>query len=249
MSIWAIADLHLSFSTPEKSMDIFGENWEGYQEKIKKHWIQVVQPHDLVLLSGDLSWASHFEQALIDLNWIDSLPGTKVIIKGNHDYWWPSNKKLSERLPSSIHFINQNAFHWNQISIGGTRLWDTEEYRFNQYIEMKENPKERAQEKEDPQETKRIFERELLRLEKSLCQMDSAAKVKIVMTHYPPIGADLKSSKTSELLESFGVNLAVFGHLHNVKQGALPFGEKKGIRYFLTSCDYLNFTPLFIYRR
>lgn len=247
MSIWAIADLHLCFSTPEKNMAIFGPKWEGYQEKIQANWSRVVAPHDLVLLAGDLSWASHFTQALTDLYWIDALPGTKVIIRGNHDYWWPSNKKLSEGLPPSLHFIHQTAFHWNGVAIGGTRLWETEEYQFALYLAKKE-PKQAVEKKEELQDNHKIFQRELTRLEKSLEQMDKKAKMKIAMTHYPPIGADLLSSRTSKILDTFGINLVVFGHLHGMKEKALPFGEKNGIRYSLTSADYLDFQPLLLYK-
>lgn len=245
MTIWALGDLHLSFGTPNKEMDFFGSNWARHYDKIKANWQQLIGQEDLVLLPGDISWAMHPEEAKIDLEWIHSLPGTKVMIRGNHDYWWSSLKKVESVLPPSIHLIQNNVFLWNDVAVGGARLWDSVEYSFNPYVEYKSNPRENTLTKvEDPAEAQKIFDRELGRLEMSLKQLPKDSKVKIVMTHYPPVGADLHRSKVSELLEKYGVSICVFGHLHNVRQGSLPFGTKDGIRYILTSCDYLNFCPI-----
>lgn len=245
MKIWAIADLHLCFGAPDKSMEAFGFAWENYVQKIEENWKKVIGPDDLVLIAGDITWAMKLEEAMKDLNWIDALPGTKVILKGNHDYWWPSNKKLAEALPSSIHFINNNAYTIGNITIGGSRLWDTSEYSFNKYITFIENPliKEKKLYKK---EVERIYNRELERLRLSLQQLDSNATYRIAMTHYPPIGADLKESRVSKILEEFEINICVFGHLHNVKKESPLFGEKNQIIYLLTSADYLNFEPILV---
>lgn len=249
MAVWALADLHLSFGVANKSMDVFGEQWKNFTEKIKSHWEANISPQDLVLIAGDISWAMRIEEVQPDLDWIHQLPGTKVILRGNHDYWWTSLSKIEKILPSSIHLIQNNAFQWKGISIGGGRLWDTPEYGFNNYIAFVENP--RAQQltahESDKQEAEKIFLRELVRLELSLKCLKKDADVRIVMTHYPPIGANLAESRTSALLEKYHVNACVFGHLHNVKKDKLPFGERKGIHYYLTSCDYLDFVPLKIY--
>jgi predicted phosphohydrolase len=246
MSIWAIGDLHLSFGIPNKEMDIFGEAWIGWTEKIKKNWIENIQPQDLVLIPGDISWAKHLEEAVVDLKWIDALPGTKVMIRGNHDYWWASASKIKQILPSSIHIISNDAYDWEDVSICGVRLWDTSEYGFKEFIEMRENKRERplTEDDNDQEKAQKIFDRELGRLEMSLKCLNKDAALKIAMVHYPPIGADLQDSQTSKLLEKYGVNICVFGHLHNIKQSAKMFGEKNGIRYYLTSCDYLKFMPL-----
>jgi predicted phosphohydrolase len=248
MSIWALSDLHLAFGAPEKTMEDFGPSWEKYAEKISANWKKMISAEDLVLIPGDISWAMRLEEALTDLKWIDALPGTKVILRGNHDYWWPSSSKLAKALPPSIHFIQNNAFLWKDVAIGGSRLWDTPEYSFNSFIEFKENPRarvktqeERAKEKE---EDERIFVRELERLKLSLSQLDKNAKLRIAMTHYPPIGADLASSRASQILEAFEIDVCVFGHLHNVRAGALKFGEARGVKYVFTSCDYLDFVPV-----
>lgn len=242
-NIWALADLHLSFGTPNKQMDVFGNQWVKHYEKIEKHWRETISSDDLVLLAGDISWGMKPEEAIPDLEWIDRLPGTKVMIKGNHDYWWESLSKVKNICPASIHAIQHNVFKWEEgIEVGGTRLWDTSEYHFNGFVEMKSFPQ--VKEKPlPPKETETIFVRELHRLELSLKEFSEDAKQRIIMTHYPPIGPDLKSSRASGLLEKYGVNICVFGHLHNVKPNSLPFGKARGINYYLTSADYLDFIP------
>jgi uncharacterized protein len=245
MTIWAIGDLHLAFGVPEKSMEAFGLAWKDYMRRLEENWKDVVGNDDLVLIPGDISWALKFEEALVDLKWIDALPGTKVIVKGNHDYWWPSNKKLSQALPPSIHFINNTVFNWNGVTIGGSRLWDTEEYSFNAFIEFQENPLTKPKEVDKAQEQK-IFERELQRLKLSLEKLDDTAHMRIAMTHYPPISADLQDSKASKILEEYRIDVCVFGHLHNVKKDRPLFGEKNNIQYLFTSADYLNFKPILV---
>lgn len=246
MTIWALADLHLSFGVPDKAMDVFGPQWAGYTDKVEKNWKEMISPDDLVLIPGDISWAMHPEGAKPDLDWIHSLPGTKVMIRGNHDYWWTSLSKVEKVLPPSIHLIQNNAFNWNGVSIAGARLWDTSEYGFREFINYQKNPREKplTEHAKDPEEAERIFVRDLGRLEMSLKCLNKDATYRIAMTHYPPISADLKDSRTSALLEKYKINACVFGHLHNVKQDVPMFGTHNGILYALTSCDYLNFVPL-----
>jgi len=241
MKIWAIADLHLCFGVPSKSMELFGPTWKDYTRQIEKHWRAQISDEDLVLIAGDISWAMKPEDAVKDLEWIDQLPGTKVMIRGNHDYWWSSLSKVQKILPASIHAIHLNTYSFDGVSIGGARLWDTEEYNFNQYIEFRENPAEKKE--KEPFDNQKIFERELQRLEMSLKQLDQKAKCRMVMTHYPPIGADLRPSRTSCLLKQYNVDVCIFGHLHQVRAGSLPFGTVEGTAYHLTSCDYLGFDP------
>ena len=240
MSVFALADLHLCLSKPEKSMEVFGPPWDSYQTKIKTNWEKSVKPEDLVLIPGDIAWAGKLEEALLDLKWIDDLPGQKLMIKGNHDYWWPSASKLKAALPPSIHFLNYDAFNFGSISIAGTRMWDAPDFNFDTYVN---SPKEFRAEK-DLEKSKKIYERELNRLKASLSCLDKTAQVKIVMTHFPPVSADLKDSQASTLLEEAGVNICVFGHLHSLKKDKKLFGEKKGIKYLLCSADFLDFQPL-----
>lgn len=245
MTIWCLADLHLSFGVPGKKMDVFGEKWASHDEKIREHWMKVVQPDDLVLIPGDISWAIHVEQAQPDLEWIHALPGTKVLLRGNHDYWWHSISKVEKILPPSLHLVQNNVFLWKNVAIGGARLWDTPEYSFGSFIEYHDNPKAKTlSEVESPVEAEKIFLRELARLELSLKAYPKDKSIRrIAMTHYPPIGADLSPSRASAILEKYGVDTCVFGHLHNVKANSLPFGTKNGVHYMLTACDYLQFVP------
>lgn len=247
MTIWAIADLHLSFGVPNKQMDIFGTRWKNYTDKISHHWNSLIESQDLILIAGDISWAMHTEQARPDLEWIGALPGTKVFIKGNHDYWWNSLSKLKPILPSSCHLIQNNSFYWNGIAIGGARLWDVPGLDFNEIIDFqkREGDQKISMEQEDASESIKIYQRELGRLEMSLKSMNPAAKKRIVMTHYPPVGYRLQETEVSRMLEKYQVDICVFGHLHNVKDGLELFGELHGVKYYLTSCDSLDdFKPL-----
>jgi len=243
MAVWAIGDLHLSFNTPGKEMDLFGLEWVNHHEKIAQFWDTHVEANDLVLIPGDISWAMKMEGAMQDLAWVDARPGVKVLIRGNHDYWWESAAKVRKNLPQSLHIISNDAFYFNDIVVVGARLWDSPEYSFSEYIDVKEESKV-SEEKKNAGENEKIFCRELNRLQMSIDTMQREAKVKIAMTHYPPIGADLKDSRASKLLENAGIHIAVFGHLHSLKKGAKLFGTKNNIRYLLTSCDWLHFTLL-----
>jgi predicted phosphohydrolase len=223
-------------------MDIFGKEWVGWTQKIEENWKAKITKDDLVLIAGDISWAMRIEEAIPDLEWIDSLPGTKVMIRGNHDYWWQSKSKVEKILPPSIRIIQNNAFDWNDVSIAGARLWDTPEFNFNEFVLVKEGKEPPAPSGNEDKE--KIYARELGRLETSLQKLNKSAKTKICMTHYPPIGADLAPSRVSQLLEKYGVECCVFGHLHSLREGIELFGEKRGVRYLLTSCDYLSFDPI-----
>ena len=247
MAVWALADLHLSFGVPNKEMDVFGEQWHDHGTKIKERWLERIAPTDLVLLAGDISWGMTPDQAKPDLDWIAALPGTKVLVKGNHDYWWSSLGKAQQVLQPSMHLIQNNTFMWNQIGIGGTRLWDTPEYGFSEYIPMKEYTTIKHTPVDEHQDDEKIFVRELGRLENSLRAIPKHAAIRIAMTHYPPIGPDLKPTRATALLKKYGINVCVFGHLHGVIKDSLPFGELDGIRYIYTACDYVNFTPVKIF--
>jgi hypothetical protein len=245
MKIWAISDPHLSFSVPEKNMTVFGPLWDQYIDKMEIHWRRLVSNEDLVLIPGDISWAMRLEDALVDLNWIDNLPGIKVILKGNHDYWWSSNAKMAKVMPPSIYFLSKNALTFDGIAIGGARLWDSQEYRFDTVIAYQENPRIKDT-VHDANADEKIFLRELERLKLSLSGMDQNTKLKIAMTHYPPIGLDLKPSRASVILEEYNIDICVFGHLHSLKKTGPLFGEARGVKYILASCDYLDFQPFLL---
>lgn len=246
--IWAIGDLHLSFGVPEKGMDLFGIQWKDHPEKIRTHWCDLIRAEDLVLLPGDISWAMKPEEAKVDLEWIHQLPGTKVMIRGNHDYWWGSLNKVKQVLPPSIHAIQNNSMTWEGVGIAGARLWDTPEYKFNEVIEYVERPKTSSVEPPNTEdEAARVFQRELGRFELSLQSLPKETSLRLAMTHYPPIGLKLAPSEASALLEKHRINICVFGHLHSLKKGLKLFGSARNVRYELTSCDYLDFSPLLIH--
>jgi predicted phosphohydrolase len=247
MTVWALSDPHLAFGVPSKTMEAFGPLWKDYPARIEGAWRERVSSEDLVLIPGDISWAMDLKEALVDLEWIHRLPGTKVILKGNHDYWWPSSSKLVQALPPSILFVHNNALLWNEVAIGGTRLWDSSEYRFDEIIHFQKNPLEKKSAPPAPEDTERIFERELERLRLSLSQLNPQAKTRIALTHYPPIGCDLKPSRAAAILEEFKIEVCIFGHLHSVRRGVPLFGEARGVRYLFTSCDYLDFIPLRVF--
>jgi len=247
MTIWALSDLHLSFGISNKSMEVFGPTWKDWTKKIEQSWRACIQHDDLVLIAGDISWSSNLKDALIDLKWIHNLPGTKLLLRGNHDYWWSSMKKIQEILPSSLHCLHNNVFNWNDCTIGGTRLWDTEAYNFNEIISFQDNPlatQKSISEESAIKEDRKIFERELLRLKMSLDQLCKNAKHRLVMTHYPPIGLNLAPSEVSTILDAYNIDLCIFGHLHNLNTHSPLFGKLHRTTYLLTSCDYLNFQPI-----
>lgn len=244
MRVFALGDLHLAFGVPEKSMEFFGPTWAHYTNRIEESWRKEIYDDDLILIPGDISWAKTLSEAECDLYWIDGLPGTKILLKGNHDYWWTSLTQLKKILPPSIHLLQNNAFNFGDISIGGARLWDTDEYTYESWIEFVHNPKaKKLVQPENPEEREKIFLRELGRLEMSLKQLNQKAKWKIAMTHYPPIGPSLNPSRASFLLEKYGIGICIFGHLHSVKKTMPMEREFGGIRYVLTAGDYLNFKP------
>jgi len=252
-TIWAIADLHLAFGNPKKTMEVFGPAWKDYPEKIEAAWKARVGPDDLVLIPGDISWGMNLEEAIVDLEWIDRLPGHKLILRGNHDYWWATAAKLEKILPPSLSFIHNSVFEWNGIAFGGSRLWDTREYTFDSYIEFVENPYSKKKTPEElakqKEEDERIFERELNRLKISLEQLNPHADHRIALVHYPPIGPDLKPSRAGALLEDYKIDTCVFGHLHNVRPGSLSFGTARGVKYLFTSADYIDFTPVLVFKK
>ena len=246
MAIWAIADLHLSFGVPNKGMDVFGPQWVGYTDRIEQEWRAVISSDDLVLIAGDISWAMHPEDAKPDLEWIGNMPGTKVLIKGNHDYWSSSLSKLKPILPSSCHLIQNNSFTWNDVTVAGARLWDAPDLSFKEIIDFKQHDCVKAlTQNDDTPDSSTVYQRELGRLEASLKSMNPKAKHRIAMTHYPPIGVKFQETEASRLLEKYRVDICVFGHLHNVKPGLQLFGPHHGVHYYLTACDYLpGFKPI-----
>jgi predicted phosphohydrolase len=229
MTIWTISDLHLSGVQP-KPMDIFGPHWKNHAQRIAAAWQTRVAADDIVLIAGDISWAMKLSDALIDLRWIDALPGRKVMIKGNHDYWWDRVGPLRPLLPPSISAIEADAIDLGELVVCGTRGWivpDTPGF--------------------DESKDLRIYNRELGRLERALAMAQRLAKGTrpiVAMIHYPPF-LNRQPTEFAHRLSNAGVAACIYGHLHrpNDWAGAVQ-GQIDGVFYQLTACDYLNFGPV-----
>ena len=203
-------------------MDVFGKAWKNHEEKIFESWRERVASDDTVLVVGDISWALKLEEGKKDLDRIDDLPGRKILIKGNHDYWWSSLNKNNSLNLKSIFFLQNNYFEFNDYFIVGTRGWDylTEE-----------------------SEEYNIYRRELLRLDLSL-KSAPKGKDKIGMLHYPPFTNEKLPNDFHYILKEHGVTKCVYGHLHGPGLVNVVEGVVDGIEYFCTSSDYLQFKPI-----
>ena len=230
MAIYAIGDLHLSFNE-NKPMDIFGENWEGHDEKIKQDWISKVKEEDLVLLPGDFSWSMYLENTYDDFNYINKLPGKKLLLKGNHDYWWTTitsmRRYIEEKGFENIDFLHNNSYEFEGNIIAGTRGWT----------------------QTDDSEDKRLVEREVGRLELSIqdgINKFGEEKPIIVNMHYPPITKNnIQNNIISpfiEVMKKYKVTKCIYGHLHGASINEAIEGEYEGIELKLVSSDSLDFT-------
>ena len=227
MKIFAIGDLHLSLDS-DKPMDVFGPKWDHHAERIAEWWKEAVSAEDLVLVPGDISWAMHLKNAAADLKYLGDLPGRKVILRGNHDYWWDSLSKVRNALPSSICALQNDALEIGGVAIAGSRGWTCPgSLNFN------------------PEQDLRIYDRELIRLELSLKKAAGKGTL-ICMLHYPPFNESRAPSGFTELLERYGASIAVYGHLHGKSCKSAFEGAKNGVQYVLCSADYLEFRPKLI---
>lgn len=226
MSIYAISDLHLSFGN-NKPMDIFGVNWENHTEKIKQNWIKKVKENDIVLLPGDFSWAMYLKDTYRDFEFLNNLPGRKLLLKGNHDYWWTTIKKMREYLQENnfknIDFIYNNSYEYENVIIVGTRGWQEGKTA----------------------EDKKIIKRENARLELSL--KDGVKKYGnreiIVCMHYPPFNnqEDIEMNYI-QTMNKYNVTKCIYGHLHGpMAHKDVIEGIIKGIDFKMVSCDYTEF--------
>lgn len=226
MRVFAIADLHLSAANP-KPMTIFGEQWAGHPEAIWEWWRHDIREEDVVLLPGDLSWAMHLPEALVDLRGLSELPGKKVLLRGNHDYWWPTAKKLREALPSDQCALVNDAVRIENVVIAGTRGWLTPGYTpLND-------------------ENSRLLSREVERLKLSV---KAAQKILqpgdhfLMMLHYPPLTAPYMPNPLSLVIEEAAPDLLVYGHLHGIapERAVSSVGTVPAV---LVAADALRFRP------
>ena len=224
MSIYAISDLHLSFNT-DKPMNIFG--WDDYENRIAEDWNKKVSDEDLVLLPGDFSWELRLQNTYKDFEYLSNLPGKKLLLKGNHDYWWNTmaklNKFLADNNYKTIRFLFNNSFELGNASICGTRGW----------MMGCEN-----------EEDIKILNREVGRLRRSL--ESAGCPEKIVFLHYPPVSDISRCDEIINVLKEFGIKKCYYGHLHGDAAKYAVSGVVDGIDYKLISCDKLKFTPCLI---
>jgi uncharacterized protein len=228
MSLFAIADLHLSFGS-NKSMDVF-KGWEYYTERIESNWRNIVGEDDTVVIAGDVSWAMSFAGLSPDFKFLNALPGKKFIIKGNHDYWWDTMTKMKRFLKSSgfdtigiIHNSAERVEGVDSVAVCGTRGWFY-----------------------DADGDKKILTREACRLETSISIAESAGLEPVVFLHYPPFCAGYRCNEIMEVLENHSVRRCYFGHLHGRAAATAFEGEYDGIEFRLVSCDHTDFTPVIV---
>lgn len=229
MGIWAISDLHLSLGVGvNKPMDIFGPEWEDHLERIKIGWINKVQEEDLVIIPGDISWAMRMEEAREDLYFIAALPGSKLILRGNHDYWWNSVSKVRAALPPGVYALQNDHFAWEGWAISGTRGWVCPgEARF------------------DPLQDEKIYHREVARLELSLeSALNGGFKRIMAVLHYPPFNMQRDGSGFTRLMAEYGVEICIYGHLHAEAKNSAFEGFMGNTEYKFVSADKLGFVPL-----
>lgn len=226
MAVYAIADLHLP--AQKKPMDVFGPHWKDHFQRIQQDWLERVRTNDLVLLPGDLSWAMRLEEALEDLQSIERLPGRKILLRGNHDYWWSSIGRVRRALHEGTYAIQNDSVFIDGRLYAGTRGWTLP----------------------GPQATEddlRIYERERLRLEMSLKharRTDARAPITVMM-HYPPLSDEHPGF--SDILEAYEITDCVYGHLHGAALYGAIRGQIGGIHYHQVSCDGLGFKLYLLY--
>ena len=225
MRLFAIGDLHLP-GGDEKPMEVFGDHWEGHFERISQDWCSRVTNEDVVLIPGDTSWAMQLSAAIPDLQSIGALPGRKILIKGNHDYWWGGIGQVRRALPEGMMAIQHDTVDLDACVVCGTRGWNWP---------TAETPLS--------QEDERIFNREMIRLELALQAAANVAGERpiLVMLHYPPLYQQDRDTPFTRLLEKYPVHTVVYGHLHGAGIRAGFNGVWNGIRYQLASCDSLDF--------
>ena len=238
MSIYTIADLHLSIAHPEKSMSFFGQKWNLYEERLEKNWRAIVDADDSVILPGDISWAITLLDSASDFAFLDSLPGKKYIGKGNHDFWWSTASKVhafwKEHGFSTLHMLYNNAYLIEDRIICGTRGWFLDE---------------KAQKTVSPTDFEKLCNREYLRLKLSL---DEGVKLQklygehipiCVFLHFPPVWGEDRCENLLSLLEEYHVSRCYFGHIHGHYRAPLV-SEYCGIPLTLVASDHLGFLPI-----
>ena len=229
MSLYVIGDLHLCFSDPSKTMAVFA-GWDNYQERIEKNWRETIKPEDTVVLAGDISWGMSLQQAEPDFRFINGLPGRKIILKGNHDYWWVTMKKMegffAENGFDTLNILHNNHYEYNGYGICGTRGW----------VNGTDGGKDEQDEK--------VLKREVQRLETSIQSAVKAGLEPIVFMHYPPIFASNFNYDILEVLYRYKIKACYYGHIHGRSAHALCVTNTyDDIDFHLIAGDYIQFMP------
>jgi predicted phosphohydrolase len=249
MRVFALSDPHLSLGTPGKEMDRFGPHWVNHTEKMAAAWDAKVRAGDMVLVPGDISWARDIAGAAPDLAWLAARPGTKLLVKGNHEHWWPESRaRLRTVLPPGVHPLIGDAVRMGGVSVCGTRLWEVPGVSYHDVIAWQGEPISPELTPEEAAAARKVYQRELQRLDRALSELDGSAPLRIAMLHYPPLGPGLQPNELSERFERACVNHVVFGHLHSLDPKARKRigGTLNGVRYHLTACDFIDFAPTLI---
>ncbi len=251
-SLFALSDPHLSLAG-DKPMAVFGPRWDNHVALLKENWERLVTADDIVLVPGDISWATRLSEALVDLNWLDSLPGTKVLIRGNHDYWWESLGKMAKLGLEHTRFIHNNSVTVGPVGIGGSRLWDFPgtwwQYAANRdnddVAEKKRNAIRAARNDDDDV---KFRDRKINRLHLSLASIPKDAALRVAMTHYPPLGGDGVPTRLTDIIGAYGIDICVFGHAHSLLDQEYPGADIQidGTRYVMAASDYLRHEPKFL---
>lgn len=251
MNIYCISDPHLNHAHPEKSMEKFGPLWKNHIRRIGSSWTNNISHQDIVLIPGDISWATHLENAVPDLKWLDQLPGHKILLKGNHDLWWKKTSELSHLGLNTLHFIDKSSIKIGNWEFFGARLWDTSEYECHDIINWTTSdgraPEMYQVDRNDSSDKK--YEQELQHLATSIQSLQSDKTKKIALFHYPPTNSKLEPTRALNMIQSvIGLESIVFGHLHQIKDdlNPRPFSGKQKFQHipiYLCSCDYLRMRP------
>ena len=225
MALYAIGDTHLSLGS-DKPMDVFGGDWTGYVDKLREGFAWV-GPEDTVVICGDVSWGMSLEEAKADFAFLDALPGKqKLLLKGNHDYWWTTAAKMERFFQENgfltLKILHNNCHFYGELALCGTRGWFYEEDR--------------------GEHSAKIFNRELIRLEASF--KAAGEREKVCFLHYPPIYQGYRCREIIDLLGAYGVKLCCYGHLHGPSHRFAVTGERDGVDYRLVAADYVGFQPV-----
>lgn len=226
MALYTISDLHLSLSS-DKPMDIF-DGWQNYVERIRKNWTRIVNPDDAVVLPGDLSWGLRLEETKADFEFINSLPGKKYIIKGNHDYWWTTMRKMKNFFAKhgfdTLDFIHNSAVVVGNVCACGARGWFFD----------------------DTESSQKVILREASRLETSLKIAADTGLEPVVFLHYPPVYGGQVCEEIFDVIKKYRVKRVYYGHIHGENAAKLAVGSYQGVKFRLVSCDQVDFTPVLV---